>query len=68
LKELTDVTYVQQATKQQAAPQLAPVAPVATPTAPVASAPAEDNSKYITIKSPMIGTFIENQLQTNQCL
>ena len=53
-----DVTYVQQAPMlQQAAPQLAPVAPVATPTAPVASAPAEDNSKYITIKSPMIGTF-----------
>ena len=53
-----DVTYVQQAPMlQQAAPQLAPVAPVATPTAPVASAPADDNSKYITIKSPMIGTF-----------
>jgi acetyl-CoA carboxylase biotin carboxyl carrier protein len=33
-------------------------APVAVaPTAPVDSAPADENSKYITIKSPMIGTF-----------
>ena len=49
--------------------QAAPVAPVATapvapapvaaaPVAPVeAAAPADDDSKYITIKSPMIGTF-----------
>jgi len=37
-----------------------PSAPLATPVAaaPIASAPvAEDTSKYITIKSPMIGTF-----------
>ncbi len=52
-----DVTYVQQAPMlQQAAPQLAPVAPVAAPVA-TPTAPADDNSKYITIKSPMIGTF-----------
>ena len=49
-----DITYVQQAPMQQtmaAAP--APVAPVtlAAPAAP------EENSKYVTIKSPMIGTF-----------
>lgn len=54
-----DITYVQQAPMQQALQQAAPVAPVAA--APVAATPAdttaEDNSKYITIKSPMIGTL-----------
>lgn len=52
-----DITYVQQAPLQQA---------IATPAAPVAAIPAapttpavssDDNSKYVTIKSPMIGTF-----------
>ncbi len=33
----------------------APVAPVAA--APVAAAPLDDTSKYITVKSPMIGTY-----------
>jgi acetyl-CoA carboxylase biotin carboxyl carrier protein len=50
-----DITYVQQAPMQQAiaAPAAAQVA-----NAPVTSAPAaDDNSKYVTIKSPMIGTF-----------
>ncbi len=50
-----DITYVQQAPMQQAiaAPVAAPVA-----AAPVAAAPAADeNAKYVTIKSPMIGTF-----------
>ena len=53
----SDVTYVQQAPMQhmpmqQAAPvQQIPVAPA--PVAPV----ADENSKYITIKSPIIGTF-----------
>ena len=52
-----EITYVQQAPMQQALPQAAPVAPAA-PTAPVAAAPAaDDNSKYVTIKSPTIGTF-----------
>lgn len=54
-----ETTYVQQV-PMQAMPQMAaPVAaaPVAAvPTAPEAPA-ADDNSKYITIKSPMIGTF-----------
>ena len=54
-----DITYVQQAPMQQAIAPAAPVAPVAA--APVAATPAdttaEDNSKYITIKSPMIGTL-----------
>ena len=54
-----DITYVQQAPAQQAVQQAAPVAPAAI--APAAATPvntaAEDNSKYITIKSPMIGTL-----------
>jgi len=52
-----EITYVQQAPMaqaMQAAPAPVAVAP-ATPAAP--TAPAEDNSKYVTIKSPMIGTF-----------
>lgn len=52
-----DITYVQQAPMQQALPQAAPAQPAA-PAAPVAAAPAaDDNAKYVTIKSPMIGTF-----------
>ncbi len=39
----------------QALPVAAPVAAPATPSAPVAS--ESDDSKYIVIKSPMIGTF-----------
>lgn len=35
----------------------APVAAAPAPAAPQAAAPAADDSKYITIKSPMIGTF-----------
>lgn len=51
--------YVVQAPVQVAA---APVAPapvaVAAPAAPVAAAPmVSDDAKYLTIKSPMIGTF-----------
>jgi acetyl-CoA carboxylase biotin carboxyl carrier protein len=49
-----EITYLQQAPVAQAAPQAAP-APVAS--APVAAAPAAENSNYITVKSPMIGTF-----------
>ena len=51
-----DITYVQQAPVQQAIPQAIPIAAEA----PVAAAPtvvADENSKYVTIKSPMIGTF-----------
>jgi len=52
-----DITYVQQAPMQQAIAAPAVPAPVAaTPASPAAPA-ADDNSKYITIKSPMIGTF-----------
>lgn len=53
-----ETTYVQQIPMQQAA--MAPVAPnvpeTAAPETPAAEAPKED-SKYITIKSPIIGTF-----------
>ena len=48
-------TYVQQV--PVSAPVAAP-APVAQPVeTPVASKPSSDDSKYITIKSPIIGTF-----------
>jgi acetyl-CoA carboxylase biotin carboxyl carrier protein len=50
-----DITYVQQAPMQQAIAAPAAVAPSAADVAPVAS--SDENSKYITIKSPMIGTF-----------
>ena len=57
----TETTIVQAAPVAQM-PQAVPAAPVAaTPAAPAETpakeAPAEDNSKYITIKSPIIGTF-----------
>ncbi|RVT78315.1 acetyl-CoA carboxylase biotin carboxyl carrier protein [Flavobacterium sufflavum] len=50
-------TYVQQLPAQAPVQQIiaAPAAPAAA--APVAAAPAADDAKYITIKSPMIGTF-----------
>ena len=47
-----EITYLQQAPIAQAAPQAAPVA-----AATVVAAPAAENSSYITVKSPMIGTF-----------
>ncbi|WP_396155913.1 acetyl-CoA carboxylase biotin carboxyl carrier protein [Flavobacterium sp.] len=49
-----DITYVQQAPMQQAI-AAAPSSPA--PSSPVAAVPSDENSKYITIKSPMIGTF-----------
>lgn len=54
-----EVTYIQQA--PVSLPQAAP-APAAAPAAPPAPAPAaapaaDDSSKYITVKSPIIGTF-----------
>ncbi|MFD2600625.1 MULTISPECIES: acetyl-CoA carboxylase biotin carboxyl carrier protein [Flavobacterium] len=53
-------TYVQHVPMAQPVQQaIAPVAaPAAAPQAPAAAAPAaDDNSKYITIKSPIIGTL-----------
>ncbi|MDH4403002.1 MAG: acetyl-CoA carboxylase biotin carboxyl carrier protein [Flavobacterium sp.] len=49
-----EITYLHQAPVAQAAPQVAPE-PVAA--APVAAAPVAENANYITVKSPMIGTF-----------
>ena len=52
-----EITYVQQAAPVQQA-MAAPVATAPVAAAPAApAAPAEDNSKFVTIKSPMIGTF-----------
>jgi acetyl-CoA carboxylase biotin carboxyl carrier protein len=51
-----DITYVQQAPMQQAI-SAAPTPIAAAPVAPAAPASSDENSKYITIKSPMIGTF-----------
>ena len=51
-----EVTYVQQAPLQQALPaQSQTVIPVTT--TPVSTPVADDISNFITIKSPMIGTF-----------
>ena len=57
-----DVTYVSQAAPMQMAPaQQAAPAPAPAPAASEApaptTAPAESNDKYITVKSPIIGTF-----------
>jgi len=51
-----EVTYVQQMPTQAALPQAAAPQIAATPAAPAAAA-SDDNSKYLTIKSPIIGTF-----------
>ena len=55
---VTDTTYVQQLPTQQALPQaVAPqTAPAVVNVTSEASVPAED-SKFITINSPIIGTF-----------
>ena len=52
-----DVTYVQQMPAQNVLQQAVPQQ--IAPAVPVAAVPAatDDNSKYITIKSPIIGTF-----------
>ncbi len=52
-----EITYVQQAPMQQAIAAPVAAAPVAQAPAAPATPAADDNSKYITIKSPMIGTF-----------
>jgi acetyl-CoA carboxylase biotin carboxyl carrier protein len=54
----SDVTYVQQMPAQGMLHQAAPQQIAAAPAAAAAPAPAADeNSKYITVKSPIIGTF-----------
>ena len=52
-----DITYVQQAPMQQPIAAAATQAPVANSPAALVAAATDENSKYITIKSPMIGTF-----------
>ncbi|MET3730930.1 acetyl-CoA carboxylase biotin carboxyl carrier protein [Moheibacter stercoris] len=54
------VTYAPQPMVQpqmMAAPTQAVASAPASASAETSAAPAEDNSKYITVKSPMIGTF-----------
>ncbi len=59
--EGAETTYVQHVPMQAAIPQMQVAAPVAaTPVAAtpaVSEAAADDTSKYVTVKSPMIGTF-----------
>lgn len=56
-KKATQVeTVVQQIPVQQVAQPVAAVAPVATP-APEPAPATDEESKYITVKSPIIGTF-----------
>jgi len=57
--EAAETTIIQAAAPMAQAPQMMAPAPAAQPTVPVAAAPAnaEDDSKYVTIKSPIIGTF-----------
>jgi len=55
-----EMSYIPQPAVYQSAPQNMAVAPAQVPTAAPAaekSEPASDDSKYIAIKSPMIGTF-----------
>jgi acetyl-CoA carboxylase biotin carboxyl carrier protein len=53
----SDVTYVQQAQVQQALPAANVQAVTPAITTPVVAPPVDDSAKYITIKSPIIGTF-----------
>lgn len=58
-KEEVHIAHVApQAPLQMAAPAAAPIAAApSAPSAPAAPAAEEENANYITIKSPMIGTF-----------
>lgn len=52
------ITYAPQPMMQPQMPMAAPVAQPAAPSAPATEkTETEDNSKYVTVKSPMIGTF-----------
>jgi acetyl-CoA carboxylase biotin carboxyl carrier protein len=52
-----DITYVQQAPMQQSLPQQAAAPVAANPVAQSVTPAIEEVSNFITIKSPMIGTF-----------
>jgi acetyl-CoA carboxylase biotin carboxyl carrier protein len=58
-KQKAEAPVYIQATAPAVAPIAAPAPVAAAPAAPAtpAAAPASDDSKYITVKSPMIGTF-----------
>ena len=53
---VTETTYVQQMPNQAPLPQAVAPQQIAA-VAPVAEAPVAENAHYITIKSPIIGTF-----------
>ena len=61
--ETPETTFIQTAAPMGVAPQMVAQTPVAQAATPQAAAPSndasgtEDDSKYITIKSPIIGTF-----------
>ncbi|MVZ63354.1 acetyl-CoA carboxylase biotin carboxyl carrier protein [Sphingobacterium humi] len=59
IKTNQEPTYVTASVPAAVAAPVAVAAPAAAPAAPAtpAAAPAEDNSKFITVKSPIIGTF-----------
>lgn len=52
-----EITYLQQAPVQQALPPAPVSAPAAAPVPPAPAAPSDDTAKYVTVKSPIIGTF-----------
>jgi len=53
----SEVTYVQQMPAQNVLQQAAAPQQIAPAAGTTTSAPADDNSKYITVKSPIIGTL-----------
>ena len=53
----TDVTYVQQMPSQNILPQAATPQQIAPAITTPIAAVVDENSKYVTIKSPIIGTF-----------
>ena len=57
--ETTILQQIPMGAMQQAAPAPAPAAPPAAAPAqePAAAAPKDENSNYVTVKSPIIGTF-----------
>jgi acetyl-CoA carboxylase biotin carboxyl carrier protein len=55
--EAIPLAYPMAAAPVLPAPVAAPAAAVPAPAAPSVEAPATDDSRYVTIKSPMIGTF-----------
>ena len=56
-KETTIIQHLPSAAPAAQAPAQAPVAPVVTDAVPAAPADDNEDSKFITIKSPIIGTF-----------